>query len=99
MDSASFIEFIFGIINDISWPHNFFVAVVVFVVFLTAALKLKHVFCNLSILKYYYVLCIFRKVFCPFDMCLHEYGAYICRQSLKLRNQKKSLQTLKRKMK
>ena len=58
MHFASFIEFIFGIINDISWPHNFFVAVVVFVVFLTAALKLKYVFCNLSIFRFYYVLCI-----------------------------------------
>ena len=44
--------------NDISWPHNFFVAVVVFVVFVTAALKLKYVFCNPSIFRFYYVLCI-----------------------------------------
>ena len=80
-------------------PHKFFVAVVVFVVFLKTVLKLKHVFCNLSIFRYYYVLCIVRKLLCPFYMCLHEYGAFIRRQSLKLRNQKKSLQTLKRKMK
>ena len=31
--------------------------VVVFVVFLKAALKLKHVFFNLSIFRYYYILC------------------------------------------